>query len=91
MDRSVARDEIARSTLSVMRFLIAPFALVGCIGYGEFISPAEAQRIEKAQCERKPDADERRSCLTMVGRKYQRYNSEGGYPDPTLSAPHPVR
>lgn len=60
--------------------VIASVALVGCIGYGEFISPVEAQRIEHAQCEKKP-ADERRGCHAMVERKYQRYNSEGGYPE----------
>lgn len=65
------------------------FAAGGCLlpGYVD-ISPAEAQRIEKAQCESKADAEERRKCLAAVARKYHRYNSEGGYPEP-FQPPNP--
>lgn len=71
--------------------LIVLGMLAGCIGYGEFISPVEAQRIERAQCDRKHDAEDRRKCHAMVDRKYARYNAEGDYPDPRQSAPPPVR
>lgn len=62
--------------------------LSGCIGYGEFISPAEAQRLEREQCAQKPDAEAQRKCLAGVARKYGRYNSEGGYPE-TFTPPNP--
>lgn len=58
--------------------------LVSCIGYGEFISPVEAQRIERKQCDSKPDAEERRACHSLLDKKGGQYNAEGGYP----SAPH---
>lgn len=54
---------------------------VGCVGYGEFISPAEAQKQELAQCEAKPEPEDRRICFGQVARKYGRYNAEGGYPE----------
>lgn len=61
----------------------------GCIGYGEFISPKDAYDIETKRCETKRDAEERRICLGFVGRKYGRYNAEGGYPE--YPSPPPVR
>lgn len=63
--------------------LLISSCLTGCILGGEFISPVEAQRIEREQCNRKPDAEARRACLTLVGHKWQRYNSEGNYPAPS--------
>lgn len=73
-------------------FLLACFALTagalavasclnGCIPGWTQMSPAEAQRIERAECEKKPDAEARRICFGRVARKYGRYNSEGGYPE----------
>lgn len=61
--------------------LVLGFALAGCIGYGESISPVDAQRMERTQCDAKPTDYERWSCNRGVDRKYGRYNSEGNYPD----------
>lgn len=76
-----------------MRAAIVTFilALSGCIGYGPFISPAKAYRLEVDSCKRKAngDAEELRKCLGHVERRYHRYNSEGGYP--AYPAPPPVR
>lgn len=82
-----ARERAAYVVVIVGAFVLAD-CLTGCIGYGEFISPAEAQRIEREQCMRKADPEEQRRCLAMVARKYHRYNSEGGYPE-TFVPPNP--
>lgn len=80
---------MTRAALHAALFVLG--MLAGCIGYGEFISPIEAERIERGQCDRKQDAEERRICHGQVERKYRQYNAEGDYPDPRRSAPAPVR
>lgn len=71
--------------------IAAALTLSGCIGYGPFLNPADAYRLEIDSCKRKAngDAETLRKCIGGVERKYARYNGEGGYP--AESPPPPVR
>jgi hypothetical protein len=54
--------------------------LCSCIGYGEFISPMDAYKIEHKQCMQRASAEDQRICLSMLEKKYRQYFGEGGYP-----------
>ena len=56
---------------------------IGCLGYGPFVDPSDAYRIESEQCRSKPDAEAQRRCQALTDKKYARYFSEGGYPSST--------
>lgn len=59
--------------------LLAAYRLfVGCAWRD--VSPMDAYRIETARCDEKGGGEPTRQCQSMVDKKYQRYNSEGGYP-----------
>jgi hypothetical protein len=63
--------------LRYLLFLI----LSSCIGYGEFISPMDAYRIERDSCQTKRGSEEVRKCMAGVNHKYGQYMSEGSYPE----------
>lgn len=83
-----AIGSFAAAVLALIASVALGASLAGCLlpGYVD-VSPMEGQRMERAQCNAKADAEERRACNSLLDKKWARYNGEGGYPqDPRASS-----